>query len=294
MINSMTGYGDAEGQLDGVTYIVEIKSVNNRYFKPRIKLPETVAYLEEQIYDLLRHNISRGAIDCVLRLKNVSADMLFEINVPALKVYLDKLNEVTSSADTNTPMDVSSLLNLPGILEPVLPDEKKVQRVKEFVLDLVARAIEGLKKMRQAEGAELQADLLRNCQAIKESIRQICQRKDSVLQQYHDKLKTRVDELLSSAKLQLDPETVAREVAVFAERSDISEEITRLGSHLKQFEENCQMDGQAGRRLDFLGQEMLREANTIGSKAANVEIAHCVVDIKCSIDRLKEQVQNIE
>ena len=294
MINSMTGYGDAEGQLDGVTYIVEIKSVNNRYFKPRIKLPETVAYLEEQIYDLLRHNISRGAIDCVLRLKNVSTDMLFEINVPALKVYLDKLNEVTSSADTNTPMDVSSLLNLPGILEPVLPDEKKVQRVKEFVLDLVARAIEGLKKMRQAEGAELQADLLKNCQAVKESIGQICKRKDSVLQQYYDRLKTRVDELLSSAKLQLDPETVAREVAVFAERSDISEEITRLGSHLKQFEENCQMDGQAGRRLDFLGQEMLREANTIGSKAANVEIAHCVVDIKCSIDRLKEQVQNIE
>ncbi len=268
--------------------------MNNRYFKPRIKLPETVAYLEEQIYDLLRHNISRGAIDCVLRLKNVSADMLFEINVPALKVYLDKLNEVTSSADTNTPMDVSSLLNLPGILEPVLPDEKKVQRVKEFVLDLVARAIEGLKKMRQAEGAELQADLLKNCQAVKESIGQICKRKDSVLQQYYDRLKTRVDELLSSAKLQLDPETVAREVAVFAERSDISEEITRLGSHLKQFEENCQMDGQAGRRLDFLGQEMLREANTIGSKAANVEIAHCVVDIKCSIDRLKEQVQNIE
>lgn len=294
MINSMTGYGDAEGQLDGVTYIVEIKSVNNRYFKPRIKLPETVAYLEEQIYDLLRHNISRGAIDCVLRLKNVSADMLFEINVPALKVYLDKLNEVTSSADTNTPMDVSSLLNLPGILEPVLPDEQKVQQVKESVLGLVARAIEGLKKMRQAEGAELQADLLKNCQAIKESIKQIRQRKDSVLQQYYDRLKTRVDELLSSAKLQLDPETVAREVAVFAERSDISEEITRLGSHLKQFEENCQTDGQAGRRLDFLGQEMLREANTIGSKAANVEIAHCVVDIKCSIDRLKEQVQNIE
>ena len=294
MINSMTGYGDAEGQLDGVTYIVEIKSVNNRYFKPRIKLPETVAYLEEQIYDLLRHNISRGAIDCVLRLKNVSADMLFEINVPALKVYLDKLNEVTSSADTNTPMDVSSLLNLPGILEPVLPDEQKVQQVKEFVLVLVAGAIEGLKKMRQAEGAELQADLLKNCQAVKESIGQICKRKDSVLQQYYDRLKTRVDELLSSAKLQLDPDTVAREVAVFAERSDISEEITRLGSHLKQFEENCQTDGQAGRRLDFLGQEMLREANTIGSKAANVEIAHCVVDIKCSIDRLKEQVQNIE
>lgn len=294
MINSMTGYGEAQGQLDGVTYIVEIKSVNNRYFKPRIKLPESVAYLEEQIFDLLRKHISRGAVDYSLKLKNVSADLLFEINVNALKAYLSKLNEVVSSSGTNSPMDVSGLLTLPGILEPMSPDEEKSKRVKDFVLELTGKAVEDLNQMRQAEGEALKADLLKNCDVIKNTLEQIVKRKDTVLQKYHERLQSRVDELLAGTNVKLDKETVARETAVFAERSDISEEIARLQSHLKQFEENCKTDGLAGRRLDFLGQEMLREANTIGSKASDVEIAHCVVDIKCGIDRIKEQVQNVE
>jgi len=294
MINSMTGYGDAEGQLDGVTYIVEIKGVNNRYFKPKIKLPETVAFLEEQVYELLRRNIVRGSVDYVLRLKNASADMLFEINVNALRAYLNKLNEVASSAGTSAPMDVGGLLTLPGILEPMTPDEQKAKRVQELVLELSGKAIDDFKQMRRTEGAELEADLLKNCGQIRQYLEKIRQRKDLVLQQYHDRLRTRVDELLAGVNIKLDPDTLSREIAVFAERCDISEEITRLESHLKQFEENCKTDGQAGRRLDFLGQEMLREANTVASKAADVEIAHCVVDIKCCIDRLKEQVQNVE
>ncbi|MFA5423025.1 MAG: YicC/YloC family endoribonuclease [Phycisphaerae bacterium] len=294
MINSMTGYGDAEGQLDGVTYIVEIKGVNNRYFKPRIKLPETVAFLEEEIYELLRKCIVRGSVDCILRLKNVSADMLFEINTNALTVYLNKLKEVSAATGVEGPMDVGGLLNLPGILEPMSPDEKKAVRVKDFVLDLTRKAVEKFRQMRRTEGAELEADLLKNCDEIKNHLEKICAKKDEVLQQYHERLRGRVDELMAGVNIKLDPETLSREIAMFAERSDISEEVTRLASHLKQFADNCKMDGQAGRRLDFLGQEMLREANTIASKASDAEISHCVVDIKCCIDRLKEQVQNVE
>jgi len=291
MINSMTGYGDAEGQLDGVTYIVEIKGVNNRYFKPKIKLPETVAFLEERVYELLHRSIERGSVDYVLRMKNASADMLFEINVNALTVYLNKLKTITGSG---VPMDVGGLLTLPGILEPMRPDAQKSKSVSQFVLELSGKAIEDFKQMRRAEGAELEADLLKNCGEIHRHLEKIRQRKDLVLQQYHERLRSRVDELLSGVNIKLDPDTLSREIAVFAERCDISEELTRLDSHLKQFEENCKTDGQAGRRLDFLGQEMLREANTIASKAADAEIAHYVVDIKCCIDRLKEQVQNIE
>jgi uncharacterized protein (TIGR00255 family) len=224
MINSMTGYGDAEGQLDGVTYIVEIKGVNNRYFKPKIKLPETVAFLEEQLYELLRRNIVRGSVDYVLRLKNASADMLFEINVNALTVYLDKLRTV---AGTGGPMDLGGLLSLPGILEPMRPDEQKSRRVREFVLELSGRAIEDFKQMRRTEGAELEADLLKNCAEIRQHLEKIRQRKDSVLQQYHDRLKARVDELMAGVNIKLDPDTLSREIAVFAERCDISEEITR-------------------------------------------------------------------
>lgn len=294
MINSMTGYGDAEGRLDGVTYVVEIKGVNNRYFKPRIKLPESIAFLEEDIYELLKRNLSRGTIDFVLRLKNVSADMLFAINENALKAYLTKLSDIASSKQLNCPIDVGGLLNLPGVLEPLSPSEEKADRVKKLVLDISKEALERLKQMRNAEGAELKADLFSYCDVMKERLETIKKRKNKVMQEYHEKLKHRVEELTAGARMKLDEDVIAREVAVFADRSDISEETARLESHLKQFEDSCSCEGQAGRRLEFLAQEMLREANTIASKAGDVDIAHCVVDIKCSIDRLKEQVQNIE
>lgn len=290
----MTGYGDAEGQLDGVTYIVEIKSVNNRYFKPRIKLPESVAFLEEDIYKLLSNNISRGAVDYVLRLRNISADMLYDINMPALETYLTKLKEATDGAGMAGALDASSLLSLPGILEPRKPDEDKIKQVTEIVMSLSDKAIEQLKNMRQTEGAELQAELVRHCKVIEEKLGIIEGRKDMVLSEYHDKLGQRIDRLLADGKLKLDKEILAREVAVFAERCDICEELARLTSHIKQFEDSCESDRQAGRKLDFIAQEMLREANTIASKSADVEIAHHVVDIKCSIDRLKEQIQNVE
>lgn len=294
MINSMTGYGDAEGQLDGVTYSVEIRGVNNRYFKPRIKMPEAVAFVEGDIYELLRHNLARGTVDYVLRLKNLSADMLFEINAGALKAYLAKISDITASADVQCPIDVGALLSLPGVLEPLRPAEEKAERVKEHVLKVSTEAIERFKQMRAAEGAELEADLLKNCEVIKSNLETIRTRKDTVLKEYHQKLTNRVAELMGKASLDLDSEMISREVALLAERSDISEEITRLDSHLKQVEESCKADGQSGRRLDFLSQEMLREANTIASKASDAEIAHCVVDVKCSIDRIKEQVQNVE
>lgn len=292
MINSMTGYGDAQDQLDGVTYHVEIKGVNNRYFKPRIKLPDPVAFLEEDLYELLKFNLARGTIDYILKLKNISADMLFSINENALRSYLTKLTDV--SKQINCPIDISGLLNLPGVLEPVSPDQSKAKRVKELVIAISKEAIEKVKSMRRAEGEELKADLLKNCEAIRANLEKIKLRKDVVVQEYHEKLKHRVEELTAGARLKLDENTMTREVAIFADRSDISEEIARLESHLKQLVQSCESDGEAGRKLDFLSQEMLRESNTIASKASDVEIAHCVVDIKCGIDRLKEQVQNIE
>ncbi len=139
MINSMTGYGDAQGQLDSVTYHVEIKGVNNRYFKPKIKLPDPVAFLEEDLYELLKDNLARGTIDYILKLKNISADMLFSINENALRAYLAKLNDVAKQV--GCPIDVSGLLNLPGVLEPVSPDENKAKRVKDLVISISKEAI---------------------------------------------------------------------------------------------------------------------------------------------------------
>ncbi|MBW8040855.1 MAG: YicC family protein [Planctomycetes bacterium] len=294
MINSMTGYGDAEGQLNGVTYTAEIRTVNNRYFKANIKLPETVAFLAEPIEKLLRRNLSRGTINYILRLKNASANVLFNIDETALRAVMERLSRIASSANINCPIDIGSLLNLPGILEPALPDEKIAEQIKKTVLEISKEAVEKLKQMRATEGAALEADLKQNCNAIKQDLERICTQSPVVLQRYAEKLKKRVNELLVDAKLKLDEETLAREVAIFAERSDISEEIARLDSHLQQLLQGCQANGQAGRRLDFISQEMLREANTIASKASNTEITNCVVNIKCRIDRIKEQAQNVE
>jgi uncharacterized protein (TIGR00255 family) len=294
MINSMTGYGDAEGQFGGVTYAVEIRAVNNRYFKAKMKLPDPVAFLEEDIEKLMRKELSRGTVTYTLRLKDISASSLFSIDEAGLRAYIERLGKIASSVSVQCPIEIGSLLNLPGILTPVVPDEETAMQVKKVVLDITRCAIEGLKKMRAAEGAALSAELDGYCKAIKQDLEQIRARSSVVVQEYQKKLKKRVDSLLADAKLKLDAETLAREVAIYAERADISEEIARLDSHLQQFAQGGLENGQAGRRLDFLSQEMLREANTIGSKASDTEIIHWVVNIKCWIDRIKEQVQNIE
>ena len=294
MINSMTGYGEAQGEVNSVSYLVEIKTLNHRYFKTIVKLPELVAFLEEDIEKLLRKNLSRGMINYVLRLKNTSVNSLFDIDEKALQTVVEKLNRAGSSAGVKGTIDISNLLSLPGIIQPATPDKKLAEQIKEVVLEISRKAIDKVKQMRATEGNFLEADLKKHCSAIEQDLEQIRARSEIVLQEYSTKLRQRVDALLAQAKLKLDEETLAREVAIFADRSDISEEIARLDSHLQQFVQCCQANDQAGRRLDFISQEMLREANTIASKASDTEIIRCVVDMKCRIDRIKEQIQNVE
>jgi len=294
MINSMTGYGQAQGQLEGISFAVEIKTVNNRYFKASIKLPELVSFLEDEIEKLLRANLARGSVSYVLRLKDVSADVLFDINQVALQRIVEKLSNVRTVAGISGTIDLSKLLELPGIIQPAQPDEQTAARIREKVLQVSAEALEKVKQMRMAEGRALQADLAGHCDAIRADLERIRQRSGVVVGEYARRLKKRVEELLAYAELKLDEDLLAREVAVFADRSDISEELARLDSHLEQFERGCQGDGQVGRRLDFISQELLREVNTIASKACDSEITRCVVDMKCRIDRIKEQVQNVE
>ena len=294
MINSMTGYGGAQGEINGVNYVVEVKAVNNRYFKTIIKLPELAAFLEEDIERLLRKNLSRGTVNYALRLKDASPNALFDIDEVALQAIVEKLSRVGSSVDINRAIDIGSLLTLPGVIRPMSPDEEMAEQIKEVVLKISQEAIDKLKQMRAAEGSFLEADLKKRCRAIEQGLERIRARSAAVLQEYAKRLKKRVDELLAHAELKLDEEILAREVAIFADRSDISEEVARLNSHLQQFAQSCQANDPAGRRLDFIGQEMLREANTIASKASDTEITRWVVDIKCQIDRIKEQVQNVE
>jgi len=295
MINSMTGYGEASGLINGQDYAVEIKAVNNRYLRTAIRLPESAAFLEDRIERLLRHNVSRGTVNYVLRIKGSAPKEMFDINTPVLRSVTQQLVDMAHSMGTQCTCDIAGLLTLPGIVQPALPDEETTDVIANGVIALTEQALEQFQTMRQEEGAFLSADLKSHCETVREELAAISERRDQVILTYADRIRKRVNELLSQARLKLDEETLAREVAILAERADIAEELSRLDSHMFQFNKTCDQSKEpAGRRLDFIAQEMLREANTIASKAGDTDICNRVVNIKCRIDRLKEQIQNVE
>jgi uncharacterized protein (TIGR00255 family) len=293
MINSMTGFGDASGQAGGITFTVEIKTLNNRYLKSSVKIFDTGAFLEDDIEKLLRENFQRGTVSCTVRLSNGADSQVAAINWKALSRYVDDLRNFAREKGIEPSIDLAVLVQLPGIAGATIPEDQQTV-LGPAILDTVRQAIVKVNQMRAQEGIALAEDVFRNCKAMTECVERIAKRAPLVIQEYQERLKRRVDELLSVAKLNIDQEILSREVAIFADRADVSEELARLTSHLDQFQETCRKGVQAGRKLDFIAQEMLREANTIGSKSADALIAGAVVDIKCSIDRLKEQVQNVE
>jgi uncharacterized protein (TIGR00255 family) len=292
-IVSMTGFGDASVALDGTHYAVEIRSLNNRFFKPVIKLPDLVAGLEPEIETRLRDRLVRGSITCILKMRVEGASAAYAINQAALQSYVDQL-KVVKGLDGVARVDLASLLHLPGVCQESDDDADHLDKHGQPIMRLVDQAIDKLIAMRRREGQALFADLLKHAQVIATSLSEIEKRAPFVIDEYHKRLSNRVNELLSKAEMQVAQIDLLKEVAVFAERSDISEEIQRLRHHLTAFEQACRTSEHAGRKLDFITQEMLREANTIGSKANDATIAGHVVDIKGAIDRMKEQVQNVE
>jgi uncharacterized protein (TIGR00255 family) len=293
MIVSMTGFGDAAAAVAGTHYAVEIRSLNNRFFKPVIKLPDIVSGLEPEIETKLRDRLGRGSITCILKMRVEGVGAAYLINRAALESYLDQLRDI-KGLDGIARIDLASLLALPGVTQEPADDADHLEKHGPVIHELIDKAITKLQAMRQREGQALYEDLLRHAQVIASNLSEIEKRAPFVIDEYHKRLSSRVNDLLSKAQMQVAQIDLLKEVAVFAERSDISEEIQRLRHHLTSFEQACRTNEHAGRKLDFITQEMLREANTIGSKANDALIAGNVVDIKGSIDRMKEQVQNVE
>ncbi len=293
MIVSMTGFGDAAAERNGTHYSIEIRSLNNRFFKPVIKLPENVSGLEPELETLLREKLGRGSITYILKMRVDSAEAAYHINLPALKAYLEQLREV-KGLDSLVQIDLASLVQLPGVCQEPRDETDEIDRHGQAVRELSEKAIAKLIAMREREGQALFTDLMKHGSVIAASLAEIEKRAPFVIDEYHRRLSQRVNELLSRAQLQVSQIDLLKEVAVFAERADISEEIQRLRSHLDAFEHACRTGEHAGRKLDFISQEMLREANTIASKANDAKIAEHIVEIKGAIDRLKEQVQNVE
>jgi uncharacterized protein (TIGR00255 family) len=293
MIVSMTGFGDASAENDGTHYAVEIRSLNNRFFKPVIKLPDAVSGLEPELETMLREKLGRGSITYVLKMRMNSAEAAYHINTPALQAYLDQLQKIRGLSDL-VQIDLAGLLQLPGVCQEPRDETDEIARHGDTIRALTARAIEKLNQMRLREGQSLCTDLMKHTAVIAAELAEIQKRAPLVIEDYHKRLTQRVNQLVSKAELHLDSADLIKEVAVFAERADISEEIQRLTHHLEIFEHACRTGEHAGRKLDFISQEMLREANTIASKGNDALIAKSIVEIKGAIDRLKEQVQNVE
>lgn len=294
MIRSMTGFGSQSREIEGVRYAVEIRSVNSRYFKAVVRLPEMWSGLEGEIDRRLRTSLNRGSVQFVMRIAATSVEAAPQINIAVLDRYIEQLDIIrTDQADIKITLDIASMLSLPGVCSS--PDSESLpDQIKSEMLGLIDQTIAALLEMRTIEGKVVADDILTQCDTIEQYLSDISGRTGAVVQEYHDRLGRRVAELTASAELKLDESTLAREVALFAERCDIAEELSRLGGHIEQFRTVVKDANQPGRKLDFLAQEMLREANTIASKSSDGQISLAVVEIKTAIDRIKEQVQNVE
>jgi uncharacterized protein (TIGR00255 family) len=292
MIVSMTGFGDATAQRGGTHYAVEVRSLNNRYFKPVIKLPDNLIGVEPEIEVMLREKLGRGSITYILKLRTETAEAAYPINTAALQNYVKQLQAIGYFKDGN--VDLGTLLTLPGVCQERTDDIEEIEKHGPVIRELSVIAVDKLLAMRRREGKALFDELDKHLTIIETSVVEIEKRAPLVVNEYHRRLTNRVNELLSKAELKVNEADLLKEIAVYAERSDIAEEIQRLRHHCKQFRDSCLTGEHAGRKLDFIAQEMLREANTIASKGNDAAIAGHIVEVKGSIDRVKEQVQNVE
>ena len=295
MIRSMTGFGGAAREESGRRFSVEIRSVNARYFKVQVRLPDELAALEADLERLLSHRLSRGSVTVSVKFSDRSADAAAAVNVAAVARYIEQLMALPGAADPAFRIDAATLLTLPGALDEATGGYL-IENARPLIESLVLDAADEMITMREREGEALHADLLSHVTEIDRNLAEVAQRAQVVVELFQARLRQRMDSLLKESGVSARDEDLLREVAVFAERSDIAEEINRLGGHLVQFRDLLAADGSkpVGRTMDFLAQEMLREANTIGSKCLDVEVGRRIVEVKGAIDRLKEQVQNVE
>jgi uncharacterized protein (TIGR00255 family) len=292
----MTGFGEASSQEQGAYYFLELRSLNSKYFKAVIRLPEEFQGLEAEMDTELRHRLTRGSVFLTARCSDISGEAAYDINAKALSRYIEQLQKTPQIATGDVAIEMGPLLSLPGVLQPPANEEERHDRARAAFLKLLEQACGKLIAMRDREGTMLLKDLLVNRDLIADRLRLIRERAPANIAEYEKRLRSRIDSMLREAGVPIEPIDIIREIAIAAERTDINEEISRLSGHIDQFADLLSRhDGQpVGRTLDFLTQEMLREANTIASKCNDSEIARAIVEVKGAIDRIKEQVQNVE
>lgn len=292
MILSMTGYGTGAAQRDDFTVSVEIRTVNHRFLDLHVRLPREYLYLEGDIQQAARKALDRGRVEVSATVQN-AGDATFVVNDTLVRNYLDAAARLKKEFALEDSLDLKSILSLPGVLqnrEGVQADEQAT--VSVLLGESMHAALEGVLEMRRKEGEALRSDMLRNLAAIEESSRRIQSLSVNAAEEHLNKLRDRLAQLVPQGVI--DPQRLAQEAALIADKCDISEEVARLKSHLDQYYTLMNGKEKAGKKLDFLLQELQREANTILSKSGDLEVARNAIAIKAYIEKLREQVQNVE
>ena len=292
MIKSMTGFGRSTYENEGREYIVEIKSVNNRFTDINIKMPRNLNYLEEKIRKQILSNISRGKVEVSIQLNNNSdLGKKINLNTDIAKKYIEELKKLSEETNIIDNINIMDVAKFPDVLN-IRIDEEAEEVIEKELFTALDSAINSFLDMRQKEGSKIKVDLENRIEVIKQKIEQISSISAGLVDEYVVKLETRIKELLKTDVV--DQTRLAQEVVIYSDKCSVEEEITRLKSHISQFLNLLNENIAIGKKLDFLIQEMNRETNTIGSKANNLEITNFVVDIKTELENIREQIQNIE
>lgn len=292
LIKSMTGYGRAVETVNGREFTVELRSVNNRYLDCTVKMPRTLSFAEDVVKQAVKQSVSRGKVDVFISMKSeASDDVSISLNKAVLEGYLNAMRQMVTEFGVRDDISVSVASRLPDVFTVEKPQVDEEQLLADLMY-VVRKALDGYDAMRCTEGAALDADLRSRGETILDLVAQVEQGNGQTVIDYRTRLENKLKEVLASANI--DESRILTEAAIFADKVAVDEETVRLRSHLQQMNTMLSTGGAVGRKLDFLLQEMNREANTIGSKCTDVRLARIVVDIKAELEKIREQTQNIE
>lgn len=287
----MTGHGQATSQTEALAVSVEIRSINSRYLKVSLNCADRYLGFQAEVEGLIRKYVQRGSVNVQLRVEYPGEQASARIDVDLIRSLQQQLQPLMQDGES---VPLASLLAIPGVVAEHESTSDESEAEWPFISQTIEQALQSLNQMRRREGEVMASDMKSNCQLIRQRVAQIEGLSPKVVAAYSQRLTTRINQLLAEFGATASPADLVREVGIFAERSDIAEELVRLESHCGQFLQVIDGSTSGGRKLDFLTQELLREANTIGSKAGDSEIAQSVVEIKTAIDRIREMVQNVE
>lgn len=290
MIRSMTGYGRGKYSIDGREYTIEVKAVNNRYCDISVKLPRSISYLEEKIKQEVSNVVSRGKVDVFVTFYNNSTKgKKITFNNELASIYIDELRKMANENNINQEIQVTEISKFPDVL--TIENEEDEELIWNELQIPLKEALDGFIAMKQAEGEKLYEDISKRIEKINGIVEIISENSTRLIKEYIVKLEERIKELMDTENI--DENRLAMETVIYADKSSVEEEITRLKSHISQFKKMLN-ENVSGKKIDFLIQEMNRETNTIGSKSASIDITNMVIDIKTEIEDIREQVQNIE